>query len=382
LLGADVLAQQITTNLSELPTGGITTLIGAPFLIWLARRSNQLGGNATAQSISTAKKPRLSLNQTWCLVCLLLGIVLVAGLLLGNTTLGFDQLIATLQGDGTALSGTIILNVRLPRVLVAMFAGASLAVSGLLLQSVVRNPLAGPEIIGVSSGAGLGAMLVLTLVPNASPDWIPFAAGLGAIAAFGAVYLLAWRQGISVIRLALMGIAVSAFCSAGINLLVVVAKLRVAQAIVWLTGSTYAQQWKDVRGLILFTIPLLCLARLLARHLDVMALGDEVSRGLGLSLERMRGVASAIAVSLCAIAVSTVGTISFVGLIAPQIARVLVGYRHRALVPMTALSGAILVASADMVGRIAIAPKEIPAGLMTALIGAPYFIGLLFAKRT
>ncbi|UKO97649.1 Fe(3+)-hydroxamate ABC transporter permease FhuB [Nostoc sp. UHCC 0870] len=376
LLAADLVAQQIS---SELPAGGITALLGAPFLVWLVRSSPRLlsktGGN---HGLIKSRLPYPVLLFAGVLSLLM---VMVLGLSLGNINLGIHQLIPVILGNSDALTERIVLYLRLPRLLVALLAGASLAISGLLLQGVVRNPLAAPEIMGITSGAGLGALLVLLLVPDIPVTFIPIAAFIGAIVAFGVVYLAAWQNGVAPARLALIGIAVSAFCAAGINLLVVKSKLQVAQALVWLAGSTYARQWDEVWQLLAFPLILLPLGWLFARKLDVMALGEDLPRILGMRLQKARGVILAIAVALAAAAVSTVGTISFVGLIAPHAARLLVGSRHRQLVPIAAILGAILVILADTVGRVLLAPKEIPSGLVTALIGTPYFLWLLGLSR-
>lgn len=377
LLSADLVAQQIS---SELPAGGITALLGAPFLVWLVRSSPRLlsktGGN---HGLIKSRLPYPVLLFAGVLSLLM---VMVLGLSLGNINLGIHQLIPVILGNSDALTERIVLYLRLPRLLVALLAGASLAISGLLLQGVVNNPLAAPEIMGITSGAGLGALLVLVLVPDIPVTFIPIAAFIGAIVAFGVVYLAAWQNGVAPARLALIGIAVSAFCAAGINLLVVKSKLQVAQALVWLAGSTYARQWDEVWQLLAFPLILLPLGWLIARKLDVMALGEDLPRILGMRLQKARGVILAIAVALAAAAVSTVGTISFVGLIAPHAARLLVGSRHRQLVPIAAILGAILVILADTVGRVLLAPKEIPSGLVTALIGTPYFLWLLgFSRR-
>ncbi|MBD1925121.1 iron ABC transporter permease [Trichocoleus sp. FACHB-90] len=380
LVGADIVAQALTTNLSELPAGSVTALIGAPFLIWLARSSSRTSGSTrenTAPLLPTIKSRYILLL---CFLTLLLLISLVAGLLFGGISLTLPQIIDTFLGSGTALSQRVIFSLRLPRLLVAVLAGASLAASGLLLQGVVRNPLAGPEIVGITSGAGLGALLILVLLPNAPVEVVPIAAFIGAFAAFGVVYLASWQGGISPSRLALVGIAVSAFCAAGTNILVVMAKLRVAQALVWLAGSTYARDWDELWRLMAFPVILLPLSWFLVRWLDLMALGEDFPRTLGMRLQQARGISVAIAVALAAAAVSTVGTISFVGLIAPHAARLLIGHRHRQLLPVAAILGAILVTVADTVGRVALAPKEIPSGLVTAMIGTPYFLWLLIPR--
>lgn len=164
-------------------------------------------------------------------------------------------------------------------------------------------------------------------------------------------------------------------------MLVVMAKLRVAQALVWLAGSTYARQWDELWRLLAIPLILIPIAWLLAHRLGLIALGEDMPRTLGMKLQQERAVSIAIAVTLAAAAVSTVGTISFVGLIAPHAARLLVGHRHRQIVLVAALLGAILVIIADTVGRVVLAPQEIPSGLATALIGTPYFLWLLWSKR-
>ncbi|GAB4286971.1 MAG: Fe(3+)-hydroxamate ABC transporter permease FhuB [Oscillatoriaceae cyanobacterium] len=389
LLGADIFAQQFKTNLTEIPAGTVIPIIGAPFLIWLVRRGEPGGKETGGRPVS--ESPSLPVSQSPSLpvspyplilggatVCL--AIVFIAGLLWGGMTLNLPQTLATIVGGGTALSKQVIFNLRLPRLLVAVFAGSSLAVSGLLLQGVVRNSIAGPEILGITSGAGLGAMLVLVLLPNAPVEAIAVAAFIGAFVAAAAVAAFSWRRGISPETLALVGIAVSAFCSSGINLLVVMAKLRVAGAIVWLAGSTYARAWPDLWRLMAFPLILLPLAWLVVRWLDLMALGDDLPRLLGIPLQKARLILLGIAVALAAAAVATVGTISFVGLVAPHCARLLAGTNHRKLVPLAAVLGALLVASADTIGRVAIAPKEIPSGLVTAAVGTPYFLWLLWRR--
>lgn len=273
LVGADIVAQQVTTNLSELPAGSVTALIGAPFLIWLARSSERMGTEKALRGSLHVDSRRLAYPVVLWGAILLLLIVLVMGLSFGDIEFSFGQIVNTFRDGGTALSERVLFNLRLPRLLVAVLAGAALAVSGLLLQGVVRNPLAGPEIVGITSGAGFGALLVLVLLPNAPIEALPVASFVGAFAAFGVVYLASWQGGISPARLALVGIAVSAFCSAGINLLVVIAKLQVAQALIWLAGSTYARQWDELWRLMALPLVLLPLAWLLGRWLDLMALG-------------------------------------------------------------------------------------------------------------
>ncbi|XHX79889.1 MAG: iron ABC transporter permease [Stenomitos frigidus ULC029] len=385
LVGADSLAQSVTTNVSELPTGSMTALIGAPFLIWLVRQpavwSVNSGRDSTRMVSATGKPVKVA---DWKLmggaIVVLLG-VLFLGLMLGDVSLSAAELVNTIAGSGTPLSRRILLHLRLPRVLTAAIAGASLAVSGLLLQGVVRNPLAGPEFLGITSGASLGALTILVLFPEAPVEMIPVAAIAGAFVTFGLVCAVTWRDGLAPMQLVLVGLAATAFCAAATNLLIVQAKLRAAQAVIWLAGSTYALTWSELGRLILCPLVLLPLAWWFARWLDLLALGDDLPRMLGIKLQRARGVLLAIAVALAGATVATVGAISFVGLIAPQAARVLVGSHHRRLVLWSALLGAILVVAADTLGRVAIAPREIPSGLVTAMIGTPYFLYLLWSSR-
>ncbi|MGG6266597.1 iron ABC transporter permease [Leptolyngbya sp. AN03gr2] len=382
VISADVAAQQVTTNVSELAAGSVTALIGAPFLIWLARQTpegntNSVGSLRSDRSLS-GKALHLPYSGLIAIAMGLLILALFSGIAFGQIRFSLFEMLQALQGN--AFSQQVLFDLRLSRVLVAMFAGASLSVSGLLLQGVIRNPLAGPEIIGITSGAGLFALLVLALIPNAPASFISIAAMFGAFTTFAIVCLTAWQNGFAPGRLALVGIAVSAFCAAGINLLVVSARLQVAQALVWLSGSTYARSWDELGQLIVFPV-LLPIAGLTARWLDLMALGDDLPKLVGIRLQQARLILMSIAVMLAAAAVATVGTLGFVGLVAPHAARLLVGNHHRRLIPLSALLGATLVVVADTVGRVALAPKEIPSGLVTAMIGTPYFLWLLWQNR-
>lgn len=303
---------------------------------------------------------------------------------MGAVSLGSGAVGPSLGGLWEALGGAltdghrfILLHLRLPRVLVAALAGGCLALSGLLLQGVVQNPLAAPDIVGVMSGAGLGAMVLLLGAPDAPVAFLPVAAFLGAGVSFGLVYGASWREGIQSERLALVGIGVAALGEAMINTLVLRADVRLAQALTWLSGSTYAQTWWDVAFLGLFVVVLVPFAWLWASHLDLVALGDASARGLGLPVERSRIALLGVAVALAAVAVSAVGTVGFVGLVAPHAARLVIGGRHRRLVPVAFLFGAVLLEGADLVGRVVFAPTQVPSGLVAAMIGAPYFVWLL-----
>ena len=359
-IGADVVARQVTTNVGELAAGSVTALVGAPFLIGLARRTSE--SSTTNEAIGSLKSDRtlprkeFYLPYSGLIAIVIIGLIvaLFLGVALGQIRFSLFEMLQALQGN--AFSQQVLFDLRLSRVLVAMLAGASLSISGLILQGVVRNPLASPEIIGITSGAGLFALIVLILIPNAPISLIPIAAMFGAFVTFAIVYLVAWQDGFAPGKLALVGIAVSAFCTAGINLLVVSARLQVAQALVWLSGSTYARSWDELGQLIIFPVVLLPIAWIAARWLDLMALGDDLPRLLGVRLQQARLILMSIAVMLAAATVATVGTLGFVGLIAPHEIRLLVDNHHRHLIPLSALLGAILVVVADTIGRVILAP--------------------------
>lgn len=380
LVAADVAGRLVAGPMSELPAGVFTAAVGAPFLIWLARRVGQGGGRATTPApIRSAVAVRPAL--LWAASILALLTALVAGLAFGDQVRGLPELYAALTGASDAMARDFVLNLRLPRLLTAALVGAALAVSGLILQGVVRNPLAAPDLVGVVPGAGVGAVALLIAIPNAPVELLPVAAFVGGVIAFALVYAVSWRGGVAPTRLALVGVGVSAAAASLTTMMVVQAELSMTVALAWLSGSTYAKEWGDLFRLLPWVV-LLPLAWLLARWLDVMALGEDLPRALGVPLERARLALLGVAVGLAAVAVATVGALGFVGLIAPHAARLLLPGRHRLLLPYTALLGAILVVAADTVGRSVAPPSEIPSGLITAMIGAPYFLWLLARTRS
>lgn len=318
---------------------------------------------------------------------LLLSLLLVASaglsLSLGSFSTPPLQVLRALAAPQSSDIAFIIWELRLPRIMLAILVGAALAIAGAILQSIVRNPLASPDVIGITSGAALAAVLFLVLLStHLSIHWLPFAAMLGALIAALAVVSLTWKNGISPSRMVLVGIGLAAAMGAGTTLLIVISDDSAAMtAYVWLTGSLYAAQWKDVQGMLpwlLVTVPL-CLA--FTRHADAMALGDSVAEGLGVAILRSRLVLLACSVALAGAAVAFAGGLSFVGLIAPHLAAKLVGRNLARLVPASALVGALIVLYADLLGRIAFLPKDLPAGIFVAGIGAPFFVYLLHRTR-
>jgi len=277
----------------------------------------------------------------------------------------------------------IVHEIRLPRVLLAILVGACLGVAGLLLQGLVRNPLASPDVIGITGGASLAAVSFLVLGGAALGEaWLPLAALGGALSVALAIVALSGR-GLTPARLVLIGIGISAALGAATTLVLVLAADTTAmQAYVWLTGSLYAAQWREVAALAPWALMGLPLALGLARHLDALALGDDLATGLGNPVRGTRLALLLLAVALAGSAVAFAGGLSFIGLLAPHIARRLVARGHAGLVPVTALIGALILLHADLLGRLAFLPRDLPAGIFVAGIGAPFFVYLLHRWRT
>ncbi|WP_288759000.1 iron ABC transporter permease [uncultured Veillonella sp.] len=270
----------------------------------------------------------------------------------------------------------VIWNIRFPRNIVAALVGANLAVAGAILQAVMKNPLADPQIVGVSSGAGLAGVIILILFPR----WeylVPMVAFVGALAAALMVYALAWRNGIRPTRIILAGVAVAAFLGSGISALLVFYGDRVQGALLWMVGGLSARSWPQVYVLAPYTVVGLILAFLGSRRLTILSLGDETAKGLGLPVEQTRFMMTAVAAFLAASAVSVAGLIGFVGLVIPHIARMIIGTEYRFLLPGSAFLGAAVLVVSDTLGRVLFSPVEVPVGIIMAFFGAPFFLWLL-----
>ncbi|CAL9623468.1 Petrobactin import system permease protein FpuB [Actinosynnema sp. ALI-1.44] len=385
VLGADVLLRAVLGSAEALrvPTGVTTTIIGAALLVWLARRGRSSGGGARqapAGRVGVAGSRR-RLAAVGVALAVLLAVAPVVGLLLGDRLVLLGDLVNWVSGrTGTAL--TFVLDQRLPRVLAALFAGAALALSGCGIQSVSRNPLAEPGLLGITAGAGLGAIAMITLVPLAGAWHIAGAAGAGAVLAFALVYGLAWRKGLDPDRLVVIGIALWSAGMALITLLIVVSDpWNSAKALTWLSGSTYGRTLDQVLPVSLALLVVTPLLWWRHRELDLHSLDEDTPRVLGLRVERSRLAVLAGSGALAATAVAAIGVVAFVGLVAPHLARSLVGGRHGRVLPVAAAVGAVLVSAADTLGRTVISPAQIPAGLVIALVGTPYFVVVLWRTR-
>lgn len=382
VLGADVLLRMLFGGQAgvDVPTGVVTSLFGAVFLVLLARRMSGAVDHApgTTQGRTTSKRTRRVI-----LAALAVGLVTlsVLSLMFGDTKLLGGDLLNWVTGQSGPLV-SFVMDTRLPRVLAAVFAGAALALSGTIVQAVARNPLAEPGILGVTGGAGLGAAVVITLAPVAS-FWLVTVGGLtGAALASALVFGLAASGGLNSHRLILIGIGVSAAAAALVSMVIISTDpYNGAKALTWLSGSTYGRTLPQLVPLAVALSVSIPVLGAIHRELDILAQDDDTPRLLGIRLGRTRLLLLAVSVVLAASAVAAVGVIGFVGLVAPHAARALVGGRHHLVLPTAALLGALLVCAADTLGRTVIAPAQLPAGLLTALVGAPYFVWLLWRSR-
>ena len=286
--------------------------------------------------------------------------------------------IPTTNGDYAFIINTL----RLPRTIVTFLVGVGLAIAGTITQGITRNPLAAPGIIGVNAGATLAAVSLIILLPNAPVSLLPFAAFGGALAIAILIYLLAWQGDSSPVRLILVGIGFSLIASALTDIMITFGEINtVSQALVWLAGSVYGRSWSQVVALLPWIVIFGLMALLLTRELNTLNLGDEVARGLGSRVEWQRGLLLLTGVALAGASVATAGAVGFVGLMSPHLGRQLVGASHEGLLPVSAMMGGMLVVVADLLGRVLFAPLELPCGIITAAIGAPYFVYLLISQR-
>lgn len=274
----------------------------------------------------------------------------------------------------------IIWNVRLPRTIVGALVGICLSLAGAVLQGIMRNPLASPNIIGVSSGGGLMALIILIIFPQYY-YLVPIGAFLGALLATLFIYSLAWREGLLPTRLVLAGVAVSSLLSAGINGLMTFFPDRVHGVLGFMVGGLSAITWKDVNLILPYAIVGMFFLLLLPDKLNILMLGDEVATGLGVSVEKTRFLFIIISSLLAGSAVSVVGLLGFVGLIVPHMTRLFIGSDYKYLFPGTIFFGASIVMICDTLSRILFAPIEIPVGIIMSALGAPFFLYLLRKKE-
>ncbi|MEC0266724.1 iron ABC transporter permease [Paenibacillus anseongense] len=329
---------------------------------------------------------RISKKSLLVSLFLLLAVIIVMVLSTGIGSIYIKpvEVIRAVFGYGTDPNNMIVRSLRLPRVIVAVLIGASLGVAGSILQGIVRNPLTSPDTIGSTGGATLGAVSFFFFFSDKiSIHWLPVAAILGAFIATLLVYSLSWKNGITPLRLVLIGTGFTAAMSALSYLMMISGPIILAnQSLTFMTGSIYGVSWqKAVYPLLPWVSLLIPIIFLYARHITVQSLGEDIARNVGSSVQRQRFLLIILSVALSGAAVAFGGAINFIGLMAPHIARKLVGPSFGSLIPVSALTGSLLLLLADLAGRFVFKPLDIPAGVFTAAIGAPLFIYVLYRSR-
>lgn len=309
----------------------------------------------------------------------ILAVLSVLALRIGSVSYTTAEILESIF-DPSSTIHTIIVNLRVPRVLLAAIVGMCLAAAGTLLQAVMQNPLADPGIIGVSSGASVAATVVFLVVPSWTSS-LPVLAFLGAAAACLIIYLMAWKRGVEPTRIILAGTAVNAMLGAVSSFLTLLNADNLQGVLSWMNGSMAAVSWADVRQLGIYGGIGLVLALLCIKPANALQLGDDMAKNLGLRVNGMRILLSGVGAFLAAATVSVVGMIGFVGLVVPHITRLLVGSNHRVMLPTGMVLGACVVLFADTLGRTIAAPMEIPLGIIMAILGGPFFLFLLRRGR-
>jgi iron complex transport system permease protein len=317
------------------------------------------------------------------MLIVLLVVVAVASIGLGSIRIPVPDVLKSLVGLGDSTHQLVVVHLRLPRILVAVLVGAALAVSGAILQALVRNPLASPDLIGTTNGAAAAAVAFIAFSNGTySIHWLPLVALIGGFFASSLTYITAWKRGLSPFRFALIGVSISTAMSALTVYFMISGPLYLAsQALGWLSGTVYGSSWDHVVALLPWTICFLVITLMHARTLNAQELGDDVAQGVGVAVERKRMILIVVSVALAAAAVGIAGGIGFVGLMAPHMARKLVGASYGGLLPVSALLGGLFVLLADLAARTLFVPLDIPAGVFTAAVGAPFFMYLLYKSR-
>ncbi|MFD1738906.1 FecCD family ABC transporter permease [Bacillus salitolerans] len=314
-------------------------------------------------------------------------ITIVIGMGLGYSSLSYNRLLLTLLGQGTNKEEFVLFSIRLPRIVITLLAGMALAVSGAILQGITRNDLADPGIIGINAGAGVGVALFFLYFPISASSFIyvlPAVGFFGALLTACLIYLFSYskRVGLRPIRLVLTGVGFQMALSGLMVVLISSSDREKVDFIArWLAGSIWGTDWPFIWAILPWLIVLIPFSLYKANRLNVLGLGESVAIGVGVSIERERLVLLLSAVALAAAAVSVTGGIAFIGLMAPHIAKALVGPRNQLFLPICLLLGGWLLLLADTIGRNLADPDGIAAGIMTALIGAPYFIYLLLRQK-
>ena len=329
--------------------------------------------------MSKIKTPTLSSSKKICMILatvFVLCFTILISLRIGSIDISFKELIEGMFLNRQSNNFLIIRDLRMPRVLSAVLIGGNLAVAGALLQTTMKNPLADPGIIGISSGASLGAIAVMVIFTDLIKYKI-IIAFIGGIIAACLVYLIGEDKGFSPVRIILAGVCVNSILNALSSMVTVFNSAGVSSIQTWLLGSLVNVTWNDFKILALYTIVGIALCLLVIKSCDLMGLGDKTAQSLGLNVNRVRVMITFVAVFLTSISTGVGGVISFVGLVIPHICRFLIGSSHKFLIPFSYFMGGFLLLVADTVSRNIFRPYEIPVGLTMCLVGGPFFIYIL-----
>ncbi|CAN7591918.1 FecCD family ABC transporter permease [Devosia sp. LjRoot3] len=338
-------------------------------------------------AVSAPAGRRFGIGAIVLIIVGLFVLLTLAAVAFGSTWIPLETVANVILGGGEKTEKLVVWQLRMPRVMAAAIAGAAIAFSGYLLQRITRNELASPGVLGVVDGAALGVVLFLAIFSNesnaltVSVAWQPLAAAIGALTAISLVFILSGRQSSSAIRLLLFGIAIAAVAKALTTVFMLVGPVyQAAQAARWLAGAVNAISWSEIQIMAICLVPTVLVAAWLAKDLPPADLDDVSSRSIGLNLPVYRIAVFFVAAVLTSIAVAFVGGVGFLGLIAPHLARLLVGRSRFAGILASCLIGAMMLIGADLLVRVAFTPLEVPAGTVTAIVGAPYFLFLLMRK--
>ena len=326
--------------------------------------------------MSKIKTPTLSSSKKICMILTTVFVLCFTILISLSIDISFKELIDGMFLSKQSNNFLIIRDLRMPRVLSAVLIGGNLAVAGALLQTTMKNPLADPGIIGISSGASLGAIAVMVIFTDLIKYKI-IIAFIGGIIAACLVYLIGEDKGFSPVRIILAGVCVNSILNALSSMVSVFNSAGVSSIQTWLLGSLVNVTWNDFKILALYTIVGIALCLLVIKSCDLMGLGDKTAQSLGLNVNRVRVMITFVAVFLTSISTGVGGVISFVGLVIPHICRFLIGSSHKFLIPFSYFMGGFLLLVADTVSRNIFRPYEIPVGLTMCLVGGPFFIYIL-----
>lgn len=381
LADATLRAVQGADGAASIPTGVPTALLGSVVIVVLALRLRDTGRLRQPPHARVAARSRRAFLLVVSGTAVLLAVAAVVAVLAGSLWLRTGDVALWIQGAAPDLIGQA-LDDRVPRVVAAILAGAALGLAGCVVQGAVRNPLAEPGVLGITAGAGLGAVVIVTSGLSGGRPLLIVAAVVTGLATFGLIALLSWRGGFLPDRFVLIGIG----CGYGLSSVTTFLLLRAdpwntPRIFTWLSGTTYGRTFPDVVPVavaLALALPVLLAMR---NRLDLLAVDEDTPRIVGIRPVRVRFAALAIAAVLAALSVAAVGVVGFVGLVAPHLARSLVGARHGRSIPVAMLLGGLLVCVADALGRTVVAPSQVPAGLMIALVGAPYFVWVLRQSR-